>query len=50
MRVKKYKTSSIVMAICCMVLFACSKMDDTYDDFIKDGEIVYTAKVDSVKA
>jgi len=33
-----------------MVLLACSKMDDTYDDFIKDGEIVYMAKVDSVKA
>jgi hypothetical protein len=38
------------MAIICIVLFACSKMDDTYDDFIKDGEIVYTARVDSIKA
>jgi len=50
MRVKKYNTATIVMAICCMALYACSKMDDTYDDFIKDGEIVYMAKVDSVKA
>ncbi|OQP64441.1 hypothetical protein A3860_20955 [Niastella vici] len=48
MRVKKYNT--VVVAVCCMVLFACSKMDDTYDDFIKDGEIVYPAKVDSIKA
>lgn len=50
MREKKYNTALIVVAICCLVLFACSKMDDTYDDFIKDGEIVYTAKVDSIKA
>jgi len=35
-----------LMAACCLV-FSCSKMDDTYSGFIKDGEIVYTAKVDS---
>jgi hypothetical protein len=50
MRVKKYNTFLIVAAIFCVVLFACSKMDDTYDDFIKAGEIVYIAKVDSVNA
>lgn len=39
-----------MVAICCAILFSCSKMDDTYDDFIDDGEIVYTARVDSAKA
>lgn len=50
MRVKKYNTYAVIGVLCCAILFACSKMDDTYDDFIKDGEIIYTAKVDSVKA
>lgn len=31
-------------------LFSCSKMNDTYKEFIKTGEIVYTGKVDSLKA
>jgi len=34
-----------LVAVCYIV--SCSKMDDTYSGFIKDGEIVYTAKVDS---
>ncbi|THU34051.1 DUF4998 domain-containing protein [Niastella caeni] len=50
MRIKKYNIYGKMAAICCVVLFACSKMDDTYDDFVKDGEIVYTARVDSAKA
>ncbi|HEX6428190.1 MAG TPA: DUF4998 domain-containing protein [Niastella sp.] len=50
MRVKKYKINGVIVMICCAILFSCSKMDDTYDDFIKDGEVVYTARVDSVKA
>src|SRR5262245_42437183 len=50
MRVKKYNAAAIVMAICCLVLAACSKMDDSYDDFISNGEIIYIALVDSVKA
>ncbi len=29
-------------------IFACSKQDDTYKPFIEGGEIVYTAKVDSL--
>lgn len=49
MRVKKYYIYQTVVAICFVCLFACSKMDDTYDDFISDGEIVYIAKVDSAK-
>ncbi|RFS26810.1 hypothetical protein DVR12_03220 [Chitinophaga silvatica] len=31
-------------------LLACSKMNDTYKDFIKNGEIVYAGSVDSVKS
>jgi hypothetical protein len=50
MRVKKYSTYISVMTMYCVMLFGCSKMDSTYDDFIKNGEIVYTAKVDSVTA
>jgi hypothetical protein len=30
-------------------LFGCSKMDDTYKDFIKDGERIYVGRVDSLK-
>lgn len=30
-------------------ILSCSKMDDTYHDFIKDGEVIYPAKVEAVK-
>jgi hypothetical protein len=50
MRVKKYYTYQSIIVLCFIFLIACSKMDDTYDDFIKDGEIVYIAKVDSLNA
>ena len=42
---KKYLL--IIIATCSIM--ACSKMEDTYADFIKDGEIVYTGRVDSLK-
>lgn len=50
MRLKTYCTYQTIIVICVAFLAACSKMDDTYDEFIKDGEIVYIAKVDSVNA
>lgn len=50
MQLKKYYTYQAIAAIFFTCLFACSKMNDTYDDFIKDGEIVYIAKADSVTA
>ena len=31
------------------IIFSCSKMNDSYADYIKDGEIVYTGKVDSIQ-
>jgi hypothetical protein len=39
----------LLMIIAACSITACSKMEDTYADFIKDGEIVYTGKVDSLK-
>ncbi|MCS3801409.1 DUF4998 domain-containing protein [Niastella sp. OAS944] len=50
MRLEKYNIYQAIIAICFTCLLACSKMDDNYDDFIKDGEIVYIAKVDSARA
>lgn len=47
MHENSYRTYLVIITICTLFLFACSKMDDTYDDFIKDGEIVYIARVDS---
>lgn len=42
----KYIYFSLAVAICS--LFSCSKMDDTYMDFARNGEITYTKKADSV--
>src|SRR5688500_13101275 len=50
MRVKKYKIDGVMVITCFAILFSCSKMHDTYDDFIKDGQVVYTERVDSAKA
>lgn len=33
-----------------ILLISCSEMDDTYEDFIKDGEVIYTGKPDSLTA
>jgi hypothetical protein len=49
MRLKKYCKSGLLLALFGSFLFSCSKMDSTYADFIRDGEIVFTARVDSVK-
>lgn len=42
----KYIYFSLVVAVCSF--FSCSKMDDTYMDFARNGEITYTKKADSV--
>src|ERR1044072_14406 len=49
MRVKKYFIYQAIAVMCFTCMLACSKMDDTYDDFISNGEIVYIAKVDSAR-
>lgn len=56
-RMKKYfemKVCSLFyclgLAVLSLGLGACGEMDDTYDDFIKNGTIAYTGRADSVKA
>lgn len=44
---KIYWAICFLLGIC--LFTACSKMDHTYKDIIKDGEIIYTGKVDSVQ-
>lgn len=50
MRAIKYSGYCFFLVLSVVViLFSCSKMDDGYKDFIKDGEIIYTGRADSVK-
>lgn len=42
----KYIGAGLVLAIC--TFFSCSDMDDNYAEFVKEGEITYSKKVDSV--
>lgn len=46
MHIKKYLTGIFA----CLLLAACEKQEDIYKDFLKDGVIIYTARVDSLKA
>ena len=46
--IKKIIICSICM-IAVAIIFSCSKMNDSYSGYIKDGEIIYTGKVDSIK-
>jgi hypothetical protein len=49
MKIKQYiKYGLLVWAVCYMA--SCSKMDATYKDFLKGGEILYLGKVTAVKA
>lgn len=45
MKLKKY----IPLLIGIYLLSGCDKIDDTYSEFVKDGEIIYLGRVDSVK-
>ncbi|HEX7903214.1 MAG TPA: DUF4998 domain-containing protein [Chitinophagaceae bacterium] len=49
MRAIKYSGYCFFIVLSIAILFSCTKMDDGYKDFIKDGEIIYTGRVDSVK-
>lgn len=42
--------SGILILVFAALLASCSKMDDTYKEFLKGGEIVYIGKADSAKA
>lgn len=46
MRIRTYILSILGLGL----LAACEKMNDRHKDFLRDGVIVYTAKVDSLKA
>lgn len=50
-----HKKGSLYISLCFLILvssllFSCGKMDNTYKDFIKNGEIIYPGRVDSLKA
>ena len=49
MKIKQYINYSL-LGLIVYCLSSCSKMDDTYKDFLKTGEIIYLGKADSVKA
>lgn len=40
----------LLFVFCISCLFRCSKMDDTYKEFIKDGERIYMGMADSLMA
>lgn len=46
MRIRTY----ILGILGCGLFAACEKMEDRHNEYLKDGVIVYTAKVDSLKA
>lgn len=51
---KEYKylqwfLAMLVLAVTASFFSACSKMDATYEDFIKDGQIIYPGKADSIE-
>src|SRR5690606_20106658 len=41
-------TYIIILVLISGIYSSCSKMDDTYKDFIKDGKIPYTGKADPI--
>lgn len=46
MRIRKY----ILGILTCGLFASCGKMDDNYQQYLQNGVIIYTAKVDSLKA
>lgn len=47
---KRYNCISLLLLVLTGALLAsCDKMDANYKDFVKDGEIVYTGRVDSLQ-
>ncbi|HEY0669242.1 MAG TPA: DUF4998 domain-containing protein [Sphingobacteriaceae bacterium] len=49
MKSNNFITASISAMIMLFTLLGCAKMDDTYSEFVKDGEKIYIAKADSIK-
>lgn len=46
---KRYRIPCFLMLLLGGSVLSCSKMDDTYRDFIKDGEIIYPGKPESLQ-
>jgi len=49
-KMEKSITSIIFALLITLLLTACTDMADTYQQFTKDGETIYIAKADSIKA
>lgn len=47
--IKKYSLQAFVLLLVVAGTWSCTTMDEGYKEFIKDGEISYTGKVDSLK-
>ncbi|WEK17637.1 MAG: DUF4998 domain-containing protein [Candidatus Pedobacter colombiensis] len=50
MNMKRYFKYSILIAIVGSIFTSCEKMEDTYGEFVKGGEIIYSGKPDSLRA
>ncbi|WP_164905432.1 DUF4998 domain-containing protein [Flavobacterium sufflavum] len=46
--IKKYFVHAFALVIVAGVISSCTSMDEGYKDFIKDGEVSYTGKIDSL--
>ena len=49
MRVNHFNKFYLLLLIVAGAFVACTKMEDTYKEFVQNGEIIYTGRVDSVK-
>lgn len=46
--IKKYWPQAMMLMVILVGLWSCTGMDEGYKEFIKDGEISYTGKIDSL--
>ncbi|WP_212006468.1 DUF4998 domain-containing protein [Chitinophaga sp. HK235] len=47
--IKRWVKGSLLLGAVIVAFSACTKMDDTYKQFLEGGEIIYTGRVDSLK-
>ncbi len=47
-KIKKYVLQTIMLLVLFTGLWSCTSVDDAYKEFVKNGEISYTGKVDSL--
>lgn len=46
--IKKHFVHAFAFLLVAVIISSCTSMDESYKDFIKDGEISYTGKIDSL--